>query len=53
MMSASGFSSTRDRSWLHRPIQHERVSLHSSNAKVPLELALLALTLAVLAFTVI
>lgn len=52
-MSASGLSSTGGRSWLHRPIHYERVSLRSSKAKVPLELALLALALAVLTFTAI
>jgi len=52
-MSASGFSSTGGRSWLHHPIHHDRVRLRSSKAKVPLELALLALALAVLAFTAI
>ncbi len=50
-MSASGFSGTRPGSWLHRPIHYERVPLRSSRAKVPLELALMALALAVLAFT--
>ena len=50
-MSASGFSSTRERSWLQRPIHHEHVPLRSSKARVPLELALLTVTLAVLAFT--
>ena len=52
-MSASGFSITRDRSWLHRPIHHEHVPLRSSRARVLLELALLAVALTVLAFTVV
>ena len=51
-MSASGLSGIRQ-SWLHRPIHYERVTLPPSRGKVPLELALLSLTLAVLAFAVI
>ena len=51
-MSASGLPGIRQ-SWLHRPIHYERVALPPSKAKVPIELALLALTLAVLVFTVI
>ncbi len=52
-MSASGFSSTRPGSWLHRPLHYERVPLRSSRGKVPLELALLVLALAALALTVL
>jgi hypothetical protein len=52
-MSASGFSNTRQHSWLHRPINYEHVPLRSSRARMPLELALLTLTLALLAFNVI
>lgn len=52
-MSASGLSSTRRHSWLQRPIHYEHIPRRSSKPRVPLELALLALTLAALAFTVI
>lgn len=51
-MSASGFSSPRDRSWLHRPIRYDHVPSRSSKTRVPLELALMV-ALMVLAFTVI
>jgi hypothetical protein len=52
-MSASAFSSPRERSWLHRPIHYERVPLRSSKTKIRLELALMVLALTVFAFNVI
>jgi hypothetical protein len=50
-MSVSGFSGTSPGRWLQRPIHYERIPLRSARAKVPLELALMALALAVLVFT--
>ena len=51
-MSASRLPGIRQ-SWLQHPIHYERVALRPSKAKVPIELALLALTFAVLVFTAI
>ncbi len=49
-MSASGFSRPADRSWLRRPVYYHHAPLPAREARVPLELGLLAAALLVLAF---